>query len=107
MFKVHNKTTKSDQLDNSKSFALTVRCDAIQWLLKALMTTHTHHEVTKRIIMCHCGQLLFLSSNDRPVQSLDLAASQLLLVRHLGSKTDAHTSCYPAFTGTKTIGCSV
>ena len=25
--------------------------------------------------MCHCGQLLFLSSNDRPVQSLDLAAS--------------------------------
>ena len=39
------------------------------------MTTHTHHEVTKRIIMCHCGQLLFLSSNDRPVQSLHLAAS--------------------------------
>ena len=75
MFKVHNKTTKSDQLDNSKSFALTVRCDAIQKLLKALMTTHTHHEVTKRIIMCHCGQLLFLSSDDRPVQSLDLAAS--------------------------------
>ena len=26
--------------------------------------------------MCHCGQLLFLSSNDRPVQSLDLAASE-------------------------------
>ena len=26
--------------------------------------------------MCHCGQLLFLSSNDRPVQSLDLAASK-------------------------------
>ena len=27
--------------------------------------------------MCHCGQLLFLSSNDRPVQSLDLAACEL------------------------------
>ena len=39
--------------------------------------THTQYEVTKRIIMCHCGQLLFLSSNDRPVQSLDLAASHL------------------------------
>ena len=32
--------------------------------------------------MCHCGQLLFLSSNDRPVQSLDLAASSFA-VRHL------------------------
>ena len=29
--------------------------------------------------MCHCGQLLFLSSNDRPVQSLDLAASYFAL----------------------------
>ena len=40
---------------------------------KALATDH--REVTKQIIMCHCGQLLFLSSSDRPVQSLDLAAS--------------------------------
>ena len=32
--------------------------------------------------MCHCGQLQFLSSNDRPVQSLDLAAN---ILRHLES----------------------
>ena len=35
---------------------------------------------------CHCGQLLFLSFNDRPVQSLDLVAS---LVKALNSQDNS------------------